>query len=127
MDLWNNHDTGASISDGTVWRYHRFDSADSPADPYAGTGFYSCFDGATFKDQAGQPNASPPIAGVAIVNLSDGTIFEYNAATSVSTQSYVDGAVVKYDATAHAFSIALPSGSTMSITANGATISIRSQ
>jgi phage baseplate assembly protein V len=72
------------------------------------------------------PNTGQALANadVAQHTFKDGATFQYNRATHVGLAQLPDKAVLKYDAEAHAFTLALPSGATMSVTANGASISI---
>ncbi len=72
------------------------------------------------------PNTGNPVASADIEQhtFKDGTTTQYNRATHQMLAKFSDAAALKYDAGAHALTVALPSGSTMSITANGATISI---
>lgn len=54
----------------------------------------------------------------------DGTHANYDAAASKLDALFKDGARIIYDAAAHAYSIALPSGASFSISLNGATLSV---
>jgi phage baseplate assembly protein gpV len=93
-DPWTENDTGKEWSDGTTWRYHRKDPNDD-------------------QDHA-----------VLSASFFDGTHFKYDVTVSLFQQFFKDGAMVQYDAVAHAYSIKLPDGATYSVTLNGATLAI---
>jgi phage baseplate assembly protein gpV len=69
-----------------------------------------------------------PPAGVTLdkrrTQFKDNAAYGYDRAGHVLDHLAQDGAILKYDATAHALTFTLPNGATMNISANGATIAI---
>ena len=72
------------------------------------------------------PNTGNPVQSGDIEQhtYKDGTTVQFNRATKQMLAKFSDGASFKYDAIGKALTVALPSGGTMSVTANGATLSI---
>jgi phage baseplate assembly protein gpV len=80
-----------------------------------------CADGTTWRYHQSTGAGDDAVLSVAFF---DGTHFKYDVTNSLMQWFFRDGAIIKYDAVAHAYSISLPDGATFQVTLNGATISV---